>query len=169
MKYFCRYLPVEGEIKKGDWAFYNNILHQVQYDNNNLIGWKKVKLFLCSRDIQVGDKVRCKFSTSTEEFTGEVESIMEWGGAYVINPDESQGFLGKPCPLLKETYKVIGEISPDATWVKEGDEFEVEDIAYEDYRGATHNLKDLLIDFKDDLQHLPEGPWLLRGPCGHFH
>ncbi len=59
--YFCKFLPVEGEIKEDD-------RYRVKGTDKVLIANKhfkeidqslleKVKLFLCSRDIQVGDKV----------------------------------------------------------------------------------------------------------------
>ena len=52
-----------------------------------------------------------------------------------------------------DVIKVIGEISPDATWVKEGDEFDESDI---DHGGwVDEDLKTILIKIK--------------GPCGHFH
>jgi len=59
-KYIAIYLPVEGEIKRGDKYLHPNgciqqLSKQVQLDllpNINKIG-KLVKLFLCSRDIQV--------------------------------------------------------------------------------------------------------------------
>lgn len=108
--YFAKYLPVEGEIKEGDMYWFNGSPTELRKDNNDAHGMcscKKVKLFLCSRDIQIGDKVRW--------LTGNGE----WGNSVVT---------GDPSKLI-ETYKVIGEISPEAIWVKEGDEFDEGDIS----------------------------------------
>lgn len=65
---------------------------------------KKVNLFLCSRDIKHGDKYH------------------DYAGSPVFTHDEDDPMLDKDC------FKIIGEISPNATWVKEGDEFDEEDI-----------------------------------------
>jgi len=111
-KYFTAYLPTEGEIKEGDMTIgvrghiapaitpkdYNNIY--VPYWD----GRKLVKLFLCSRDIKHGDKYH------------------DYAGSPVFTHDEDDPMLDKDC------FKIIGEISPNATWVKEGDEFDEEDL-----------------------------------------
>lgn len=66
----------------------------------------KAKLFLCSRIIQVGDEL-----IDSSGFTRIVES---------------EDHLSKLTVLISsgEVGKKIGEISPDAKWVKEGDEFD---------------------------------------------
>jgi hypothetical protein len=58
----------------------------------------RVKLFLCSRDIQVGDEVKILNES--------------WEGIYKAGMD------------TEYMFKVIGEVSPEAVWVKEGMEFE---------------------------------------------
>jgi hypothetical protein len=127
--YFAKYLPVEGEIKPGD-KFLDKQLGICTRDKENpWVEWKggitnlvidedhkKVKLFLCSRDIQVGDRVWNQHSGY-----GEVKEI-----------DEENQYLGvkyeaEDCECEEDfeyIVKVIGEISPEATWVKEGDEFD---------------------------------------------
>lgn len=80
-KYFAKYLPVDGEIKKGDEYINSEIkvgeptygkiyigLPLVIEMGHKGVGYKdkdyfrkymrKVKLFLCSRDIQVGDEFK---------------------------------------------------------------------------------------------------------------
>jgi hypothetical protein len=111
--YFAKYLPVEGEIKRGDKYLHPNGNFQQLSDDVQLsllpeineIG-KLVKLFLCSRDIQVGDKV---FDT----YSGLEVKVTE------------QNF---PSNASDFWVRVIGEISPEAVWVKEGDEFNEEDV-----------------------------------------
>ena len=87
----------------------------------------KDKLYLITRDIQVGDK----YLTAPDY---QKERVCE---------DASYSF--------EHCVKVIGEISPEAVWVKEGDEFEEEDIQKGGgyilffYEGMTHWSK-----IKDD-------------------
>lgn len=119
MKYFTKYLPVERELKSQIWQWYNNV---------NNTGWeliscsdmdaiiahglepqprfRRVKLFLCSRDIQVGDKV--KSPVYEEDLVAKSHELLN--GAY------------------HNCFKVIGEISLDAVWVTEGMEFEEDDV-----------------------------------------
>jgi hypothetical protein len=90
MKYFVKYLPVEGELTDENRKFPNQVY--------------PVKPFLCSRDIQVGDEMNHPFQPYTFRATNNNKEV--W----------------------KDCFKVMGEISPDAIWVKEGDEFEEDDI-----------------------------------------
>ena len=104
-KYFTKYLPVEGEIKKGDWAIdcENRIFQSKgKYSDKRDT---KVKLFLCSRDIQVGDKYLTA-PDYTKERTCE---------------DNSYSF--------EHCLKVIGEISPQCLgYTKEGEEFDENEV-----------------------------------------
>lgn len=126
-KYFVKYLPVEGEIKAGDMVLKPPIPHlgmdnpyieevdgcelEILADSkragHSLIkGSKLAKLFLCSRDIQVGDEI-------IYEVTG---AKFKWDGNM---------------PQRPEDFKVIGEISKDALgYVKEGDEFDDQDVKF---------------------------------------
>jgi hypothetical protein len=88
-KYFAKYLPVEGEIKK-------------------------VKLFLCSRNIEVGDKY---YYNGTETDICDSEIRLE----QIKEQEEKHG---------QKRFKVIGEISPEAIWVKEEDGFDEDDILF---------------------------------------
>ncbi len=57
--YFTKYLPVKGEIKDGELGLsINNAIYTHQEHLGSNYG-KPVRLFLCSRDIQVGDEVIC--------------------------------------------------------------------------------------------------------------
>ena len=96
-QYFAKYLPVEDEI---GLTTYDSI-------NGELPGSQPVKLFLCSRDIQVGD----------EYYTSDFQKYKT-----PLEPDEDF-FKGN-----NDRFKVIGEISPNAKWVKEGDEFDENQI-----------------------------------------
>lgn len=155
--YFAKLLPVKGEIKEGDLCTCPHkgkginvgkgqpkqviVLFTYTKARHLCKDCTKVKLFLCSRDIQVGDKIH---SDGLEgEYIGTPDNF-----AYIKTSD------GHTSSRRPETcFKVIGEISPDATWVKEGDEFDESDI---DHGGwVDEDLKTILIKIK--------------GPCGHFH
>lgn len=130
-KYFTKYLPVEGEIKeiKDTWVITPSGLGQFElrshttdlqptsqivvhtkngYKSFNELDIKPIKLFLCSRDIQGGDRVADEKGQNY---------YVDYGNISVIG-SKIQG------------YKVIGEISPDAIWVKEGDEFDENEIQF---------------------------------------
>ena len=126
--YFTKYLPDPkgGEIKEGDWILANGTPEQVieikivdtpQYKTEK--AWwssaQKVKLFLCSRDIQVGDEIM---------WIGNGDGVNEksYGTKSVVQ--EGTTDLG----FHPNWVKVIGEVSPEATWVKEGMEFDEEDL-----------------------------------------
>ena len=121
-KYFTKYLPVEGEIKEGDKYSCPHKGHGIDLGNGiphkpkTIIctyphsGYTckdcyKIKFFLCSRDIEPGDQVYSDFDN----------------GYLGIAKKKSEGF----------NFKMIGEISPEATWVKEGDEFDEGEIKIE--------------------------------------
>lgn len=103
----------------------------------------KTKLFLCSRDIEVGDKW---FHINGEGVTSEEQICTEIRGIVLYSDNMF-------APLDSNVYKVIGEISPDAlSYVKERDEFDFED--WEDEVDGNHRLT---------------GKIIIKGPCGHFH
>lgn len=123
--YFCKYLPVEGEVEIGDlfFSFSGKVVECLDNEGDILYGpmngflktnignkkSRRAKLFLCTTDIQVGDKCFC---LSVEE--GNKQNPDMWIDPYRVR---SQGDTCTTC------IKVIGEISPEAIWVKEGDEF----------------------------------------------
>jgi hypothetical protein len=101
-KYFTKYLPIGGEIKQGDHTVKDGVIffHHRVSTTEMFEGHQKVQLFLCSRDIQEGDKVRYGDNCTAPEH--EVEGSCETNGC----------------------WKVIGEVSPAAVWVTEGMEFD---------------------------------------------
>jgi hypothetical protein len=157
-KYFCKYLPVEGEIKEGDICYFTQFKEfgtaTMVYDelcfvsfpqeskgsltspiSRNLDDKRPYKLFLCSRDISIGDKVRrpSGFSERPDlEFT--VNSIGERDGKKLYKEgDENYHTKGTE----ENTYKVIGEISPEAVWVAEGMEFDEDEWSLFGYYSNT--------------------------------
>lgn len=146
MKYFAKYLPVEGQIKEGDkvTGYKGDVESERMAGFMNAVDtgdFKKLKLFLCSRDIQVDDKVEVPLLTDTRQ----------------ANANNLKFF--KEC----KGYKVIGEISPDAlTYVKEGDEFDEYKIGYWGTHGAE--IDTLQFGTQGYIQYCK-----IKGPCKHFH
>lgn len=144
IKYFAKYLPVEGEIKEGQTGISVNNATYTHYEHLGKDYGKPAKLFLCSRDIQIGDKVfgllldksGYKEHTLTNS-TDEVKLAIESGD-----------------------FKVIGEISPEATWVKEGDEFEQYEVAIIYLNPPIDGVV-----YEDKVRQFMG----IKGPCGHFH
>lgn len=181
-KYFAKYLPIEGVINKGDKVLVVGKyiqtcegLHDfdgIQIDWNPEIGFatvaksqsQKVQLFLCSRDIQVGDNVRAEYPstlshdvkvTKESEFTTVPHWTVEGGYEYAKNA----------------TFKVIGPISLEATWVKKGDEFEEDEVKKYWQPGGFGSETWNLVDVSILSYLLPDAAILykIKGPCGHFH
>lgn len=154
--YFAKYIPVEGEIKDGDYyLLYSHGMksgtrskqqgageyaiepkwttHQYsgstidKLSNHTPIGdRRKAKLFLCSRDIKEGDKV---YKEGIAGAIGEEVLKIAHDGIYgnvAIYRQEDGSETSDFCTNL---FKAIGEISPGAlSFVKEGDRFDKEDI-----------------------------------------
>ena len=127
------------------------------------------KLMLTSTDIQVGDKVKCfnypeqperevvnlrtsKKLVGTKDHS-EIYHLVDIQYPNEVNTSAVTGF-----------FKVIGEISPDATWVKEGDE--IEEYEAEMFYKTKNGWKLL-----DTFIELAEKKYFItvKGPCGHFH
>lgn len=189
-KYFCKFLPVEGEIKEAksphvnDGDFYIDREGKI-YRNGwkgisppvDIFKFKKAKLFLCSRDIQVGDKVRSFNYPEQEE-------------REVINLRVSKKMVGKDThseiyhladiqypneigtAAVSQFFKVIGEISPDATWVQEGDEFDEDEV--QECIGQPHSKQAIPVIEPWKSKILKDKPecfivFKIKGQCGHFH
>jgi hypothetical protein len=130
-RYFAKYLPIEGEVKNNDTVIFKDRPYRghatAQIQPDGRIGCPDYKilprkredvqllgLFLCTNNIQVGDK-----------------NVMYLGSDNNYHPHPAPEVTGSDYRRLTEQQKlegnqifqVIGLISPDATWVREGDEF----------------------------------------------
>lgn len=155
---FAKYLSVKGEIKEGDKVLYNGKVYLAPYGKAYILeglildtqaqidSLQKVKLFLCSRDIKIGDN---GYNTVTNSFHLLNEPLEHYHGLGDI------------------WIKVIGEISPEATWVKEGDEFDEDEIEEWtiDTNNKLHPPHGLSEIQKSNLKKI----YKVKGPCGHFH
>lgn len=164
MKYFAIRLPVEGEIKEGE-KYFHPTMGLIVCGKNSTKNGKLAKLFLCSRDIQIGDKV-----LSTKHEYKEPKLVIE---------DNEDLKAEVPCIhksiIDKYNFKVIGEISPEATWVKEGDEFEENDVHFEGWEGLIcPAVEEDTLEAYMSHGYVEKHPELklictIKGPCGHFH
>lgn len=147
--YFTKLLPIEGELKEGDQIMWNSELYRVAgqlgaiapdlhvkkqeesrwIPKEDVPSLRPLRLFLCSHDIKVGDEVMYQmevFGLSKGVFT----SIDEEEGVkfYTVTGKESVYcfYPNNPevSPPHEHPFKVMGEVSPEAKWVKEGDRFE---------------------------------------------
>lgn len=99
------------------------------------------RLYLCSRNInsiEYGEKVY-------------FDDTNTWDVISSINFDENH------------VIKVIGKISLGATWVKEGDEFDRNDLLVHEWGGSSVRKP---IEFAKITE---ESKILIKDPYGHFH
>lgn len=130
-KYFAKFLMVDGEINEGDHykcSDSNKILRSAMtgdFLDHTLwsVSLQKMKLFLLSREVEIGDEVHSKLYWNK----GVIEGFKE------DSKKTTFYFVGKT-NTLKDWHvtngwgKKIGEISSGAIWVKDGDEFDNNDI-----------------------------------------
>jgi hypothetical protein len=144
-QYFCKYIPVEGKIKKNDKLIDPTLdslgVMEALTDNEGVNikarGGSKVELSLCSRDVSLHEEC--------------------WLDNEKVIPNQLHVDLRDKC------YKVIGSISPDATWVNENDEFDDGDISIWAWDGKEGWLAEHPIGNYKDYRIK------IKGPCGHFH
>ena len=118
-KYFAKYLSVEEERKIGDYVRHKvsgdigiitKISDESKYQDEEI---EKVKLFLCSKDIQEGDEVQDQD-----------------GYKYLIDNKRIKLLNSSEGHLHGKVFKLIAEISPNAVWVEEGDEFYEKELEF---------------------------------------
>lgn len=126
--YFTKYLPLDGEIKDGDLIRGDNgEIFPARWIPKNTT--QKYKLFLCSRDIQIGDVFRSTRTNPTKDLISlQLPEPVENGAfpLYCYYTNDGEYIQWVP---YNEGYKIIGEISPEAIWVKEeGMDFDEDEI-----------------------------------------
>lgn len=181
-KYFAKYLPVEGEIKLNKPFFEKDKLimgwdnpHDMTYINEKKY-IQAAKLSLCSRDIQIGDK----FQQNPASFPAYISNCIDVKDGFAICDEDRKWTLGT-------IFKVIGEISLEATWVKEGMEFDEGEV-YIKYHVGYECLCEKTLGYEDEncthykggVNKYVDGCYReiykstayeikVKGPCGHFH
>ena len=170
-KYFAKWLPVEGDfnmLKVGEKVFSygadgDGPSKLLDYTGEEL-GVCRAKLFLCSRDIQVGDE--------NVKFIGTDGKCNDW---YVTKPTESDSRRIREWQEKgAEVFKVIGEISPDAySYVKEGDEFNEDNIWFIGIHRSFPDMNTTSTTYEEHKIDLATGKYTtvckIKGQCGHFH
>jgi len=137
-EYIALYLSVRGELKVGDkYKLAGNPYDVFEAKEHCLdLGegsTRKIKhqLFLCSTNVEIGDKVRCSKRSNKEIIIEEIEKKNGDNyfpkGIIVWNREEVEGNIRFWRPI-EEVFKVIGLISTDAKWVKEGDKFKEDEV-----------------------------------------
>lgn len=180
-KYFAKYLPAEGEIKKGSVAQGDDLFYRIESIDKGkrlvrstkgqslfINKLKLVELFLCARDIKAGDIVYVPvYKTYGKVYDNYRESKTE------------VEVFGKFYPEVfpkKDLVKPIGKISPEATWVKNGDEFDEDDWKWfgpMDHFDSDPCIVDKVLNKKLNTRFDGglDGSYLIiiKGPCTHFH
>ncbi len=134
MKATAALLPTEEEIKEG--VLVRDSKGRVfpmsskcnEMTPKELSFFQPVKLFAVTQDIEAGDEVYCpNYRSGASYFTAKVKDK----GLWVLE----NGGIEIDMVVAEMLYKPLGEISPNATWVKDGDEieiaFDVKDISLE--------------------------------------
>lgn len=158
-KYFTKYLPVGEEIDpydiKIDERFFDHSISENKIGTRMAGGWftvdddqgkcnfplsekvQRVKLFLCSRDIQdtdIGTKIHGIREGGWGSYhEGTFVRRFEKNPYYVFVKEENGDEY-----MLCRYWKKIGEVSPNAIWIKEGKEFEEKDFAIQDSWGRVY-------------------------------
>lgn len=136
-KYFTIYLPVDEMIEEGDvyWNPRREMFFTAEEGNDfrtlnteyrirGAKAYQKVGLHLCSRDVQVGDYIDGENPEGRYIATFNKPKL-------VVADGESGPVTGNwgNISIFRDPYKIIGRVSPNATWVnKEKMEFEEDDI-----------------------------------------
>lgn len=119
---------------------------------------KKVndKLMLVSRDIQVSDMI------TVDKSKGKVISITG------LCAEIDLGWSSTQTKPLSDCIKIVGEISPEAMWIKEGDEFTEENIAF--YTISIVEGWENHTDYNTWVNSSYNKEIRIKCPtCGHFH
>lgn len=175
--YFTKILPIDGKIVAGDWVIDINTgfkaplaahAHEYAKKLNEQTYNKRAALFLCTRDIRPGDRISDKEGIIRE--VHHFETVLPYG-VFVFEPWPSDD---EKWIHAMDAYKTIGQISEEARWVKEGDEFDGSEVCWcnigEFYQSPFSELADPLNDLALKLGR--EGTWkigILNSSCKHFH
>lgn len=150
--YFVKYFAVDGEVSTGDFFIERGHVYgpmdaaTAANIRKGFVPARKAVRYLCYRDTQ------------------NVKSInidqQQWQEMSRSEKDEHLLSIGQ--------YKVIGEISPEATWVKEGDEFDDKDIEVYTIDVLENRYIPISIEEKRVIER-SKSIIKIKGSCGHFH
>jgi hypothetical protein len=126
-------------------------LFQAQKQKPYVIKNFNQQLYVCGRDVQMGDTVIYMHQTGKVEETMQsvkpplFDIVEEKGGRIFIYAEDK-----------KNVFRPLGTVSPEALWIKDGDEFTFEELMAQ---GVGVNWSPVRTGWK----------FTLKGPCGHFH
>lgn len=130
-KYIVKYQSIEGEIKDGDMWWDTHYMRPT-----------KVDLFLGVSNLGYAQELQKKgLATKIKLFLCAKPEGLDW--EEYCDMSDKTGAL---------PFKVVGSISPDVTWVKDGDVLE--------------HITDCWIS-NSEIGELDT--FKIKGPCGHFH
>lgn len=133
MKALIKYLPDKNRNKAPIVRIHNGyvVLAQSEIDfkikcdkisRGDIFGFCKLKPFVTTQDIKVGDEIFCpNYSSGASYFTAT--DILLNGSIEVSN-------VGRVISIeeSKDCFKILGEVSPEATFVEDGKEYEVKRV-----------------------------------------
>jgi len=134
MKALIKYLSVEGKIKEGDKFIIDGITYRctqkdkhiwmddVMFDIKNCM---KAKPFAVTQDIKVGDIAKFQ----TEDFGEQIFTVDKANSKYLYGDNPLRMSAASPLIIRakrKDCYKILGEVSPNATFIEDGKEYEVQ-------------------------------------------
>ncbi len=100
---------------------------------------------------------------------GKTNAQLTFDGRLMTEPID----IERTALFLCDDYRQIGEISPFATWVKEGDVISLSDLAFGAYDGKTKEYLKFsdVSDFEPGISMCKEKMWCvkIKGCCGQFH
>jgi hypothetical protein len=180
-KYFAKWIPIEGKVEEGDICKHSltGFLGRLEYWNSEKMGKRdegyylvnkddfqgvsksylqKVKLFICSRDISIGDEIVYIGPDITLEALPEELRFKTGCKSTCTNPKT----------ISREFWvKVIAEVSPKED-IKEGQEFDRNDfeLRWTNSKGENSlTMKDV-----DTEEESPVLKAYFKCPtCGTFH
>lgn len=155
-KYFAKYLPIEGEIKEGH-LFRDEFGYIRPFTDDDTIMYEHsknkpsaVKLFLCSDNIKVGEEYLFNVGYAAGTKIADEEALED------IQKGTDIGF------------KLIGEISPGAIWVKEGDEFIAEGNDCEVFPYHEHEEDESIVYVDKEGRPVDVPIFLIKNENGDF-
>ena len=165
-KTYLRYLPAEGEIKKGDFTMcvrHPEIVGHAKQDLPKNSNFTKAERYAVTTDIEILDQI-IDISTRRKSYViSRNHKLIKGGGqkfiGYIV-ADSLQG--GGICgDVSKENaFKILAPISPAVTWkIKDGAEIEIE-LGYNKW----HKFK-----VKEGEDPFEPVTCKVKGPCGHYH
>lgn len=151
--YFAKYLPAEGKITDATKVMFKiNDEWTEPCDFDSFIGpdIQKVaqgKLFICSRDMKIGGGIYVPDSPLTDMHKGNIGVVSDINVANQVVHYTIDCLIGGVIHsgiFMKENpFKIIGMVFSEDTWVKEGDEFDKEDL---EANGCGPNWNDIPTD-----------------------